>query len=81
MGTHFFGTKKLKKYANKLGVTFTSGYEYGHEQGYKIHILENELLSCAVLLKKNTILDVKRIPQNQYNYIRISPDDKLYMVI
>jgi hypothetical protein len=81
MGTHFFGTKKLKKYANKFGVTFTSGYEYGHENGYKIHILENELLSCAVLVKKNDILDIKRIPKNQFNHIRISPDDKLYMLI
>jgi hypothetical protein len=81
MSTNFFGPKKLKKYANKLGVTFTSGYEYAHEHGYKIHILENELLSFAVLVKKNDILDFKKIPKNQFNYIRISPDDKLYMLI
>ena len=80
MSTNFFGAKKLKKYANKTGIIFSSGHEYYHGKGYRIHILENDLFSCAVLLKKNEILDIKKIPKNIFPYLRISSDNKLYML-
>ena len=42
MGANALGQKKLKKFSNKLNITFVKGCEWGHENGIRYYRLFDE---------------------------------------
>ena len=60
MGANALGQKKLKKFSNKLNITFVKGSEWGHNNGNRYYRLFDE---------NNKVYYIVVDRNNKYNFI------------
>lgn len=60
MGANALGQKKLKKFSNKLNITFVKGSEWGHNNGNRYYRLFDE---------NNKVYYIVVNRNNKYNFI------------
>ena len=64
MGANALGQKKLKKFSNKLNITFVKGCEWGHENGIRYYRLFDEKPQDVVvddlILEKEPVIKPKK---------------------